>query len=223
MAYPTVAALGKRLEEQFPTQGPILHALFELSVGPDSAGRASNTKSSPIGLRLQDPTSTHVLQCTTTGFTLSRLAPYETWEELEGLARQLWPIYRDAVEPSSITRLAVRYINSIPLPVPANFDDYLVAAPQIPRALPQGLAAFLQRLVIPDPGTRNVAVVIQALEEAVTATAREVPVILDVDVFRLVGEQGTADNMWDVLQSLREYKNQIFFECITERTAEMFE
>ena len=57
-----------------------------------------------------------VLQYRLDGFTFSRLRPYTRWEEVYSEAQKLWEIYRLATKPVSVTRLALRYINSIEIP-----------------------------------------------------------------------------------------------------------
>jgi uncharacterized protein (TIGR04255 family) len=49
------------------------------------------------------------------------------------------------------------------------------------------------------------------------------PVTLDIDAFRDREFDPTDANIWTFLEELRGLKNRVFFESITERTAELYE
>ena len=202
--------------------------LWETSIGFEIAKGGDSTTSSAkeiIGFRLDSDARKHVVQARTNGFTFSRLAPYEDWEEICGAAREVWKEFVTVVKPRIVARAAVRYINSMPLPLPMNdFSEYLAAAPQIPATLPQGLSAFVQRVVMVDAASGAVAIVTQALEEPLAGTQPSaVTVFLDIDCFRVKQVAPDADTLWSTLDELRDFKNRIFFEHITERTAELFQ
>jgi uncharacterized protein (TIGR04255 family) len=101
----------------------------------------------------------------------------------------------------------------------SDFGDYLAIPPDIPRGLPQGLASFLMRFVIPNPATGAIAIVTQSFESPSETHAQ---VILDIDVFKDVELPINGDECWSQFDALRDYKNAIFFESITERTKEMY-
>jgi uncharacterized protein (TIGR04255 family) len=206
---------------QFPKKTDIWEALVGFHVG----GEAS-AKSSAVGRRLDSPDVPYVMQCRVGGFTFSRLSPYVTWTEFRAEARNWWQSFQRVAEPRVVTRVAVRYLNAIPLPLPmADFGDYFTCPPQIPRGLPQALSGFLQRVVIPDRETLSTAIVTQALEDQ-PVPAREassVTVLLDIDVFRETQIPGSGtDEIFASLDVLRDQKNRMFFEHLTEKTVEMF-
>ncbi len=162
-----------------------------------------------------------VVQYRLDGFTFSRLRPYSKWEEVHPEARRLWDIYRTATKPLLVTRLAVRYINAIEIPLKTfDYDDYFTAAPKIPEGLPQGLQHFFTRLVIPFPNRGAVAIVIQ------TPSGKQDPVntaiLLDIDVFEEVSLSPEDARIYEIFSVLREIKNEVFFKSVTERTKELF-
>src|SRR5713226_3799339 len=65
-------------------------------------------------LRSQD--GKQVVQFRRDGFSFSRLNPYSSWEEVFAEAWSLWKLYIETAKPLGISRLAVRYINRLPLP-----------------------------------------------------------------------------------------------------------
>lgn len=174
-----------------------------------------------LGVRLD--ALPHVVQLKTTGLTFSRLAPYEDWEQICGEARRYWDLYVAAVRPSEVSRVAVRYINSMPIPAPLrSFDAYLTCPPNVPPDLPQTISSFLQQTVIVDPTTDQVARVTQALEHPPSATT-PMTILLDIDVTQQRPFDPGASAMWESLARMRDFKNRIFFEYVTEETAGYFE
>ena len=75
----------------------------------------------------------YVVQFRTDGFSLSRLAPYTSWEDVFARATTLWHYFCDLSRPIEVTRLAVRTINRIQLSLPmSNIRKYLTAPPMVP-------------------------------------------------------------------------------------------
>lgn len=194
--------------------------------GADGTAQSTDTSdNSAVGLRLRSKGTGHVFVVRTTGITFSQLAPYENWGALRVAAKAAWERFLESVKPSLVNRLAVRYINVLPLPLDnAPFEEYLTAPPAIPAALPQGVSAFIQRLVMVDRKEDRRAIVTQALEEPQAGTASDkVSIFLDIDTFRAKRFEAKDEAVWDSLDNLRDFKNLIFFEHITEKTAELFQ
>ena len=160
------------------------------------------------------------MQARLDGFTFSRLHPYVKWEELRDEAYRLWQLYKDMTSPESITRVAVRYINNLNIPMPIkDFDDYLTAPPTVPEGLPQGVSSFLTRTVIHEPSFGANAIITQALEQVDTDVA---PVILDIDVFKLESKGIVEKDAWKIMEKLRHFKNKVFFSSITDDLKERY-
>jgi uncharacterized protein (TIGR04255 family) len=163
-----------------------------------------------------------VVQFRLDGFTFSRLKPYETWEHLRDEARRLWSLYVDTASPEVITRVALRYINHLEFPFPSvELSDYLTAPPVVPQNLPQVIRTFLSRVVIDAPSLGASAVITQALDDT-SAHPNVVPIILDIDVFKEGQLAIDGNEAWDILNKLRDFKNEIFFGSITEKTVELY-
>ena len=154
--------------------------------------------------------------------TFSRLAPYTEWDEVSSEAETFWRMFLEAVAPEVVTRIAVRYINHIRLPHPiANIDDYFTSLPQVPEALPQVFSSFLSRVTLFEGERQFSAHVSHALVDDIDSD--RLGVILDIDAFHEGVLDPTPELLWETFEGLREFKNLIFFESITEKTAEMFE
>lgn len=178
--------------------------------------------SDPNGYVFTSSDNKKIVQARMDGFTFSKLKPYDNWDAFSKEAKKLWEKYIKTAKPIGISRVALRYINLIELPHPAgDFKEYFLTGPEIVSGLPQGLAEFFMRLVIPDIKTQNTAIIIETVD-ASKLTESIFPLIFDIDVFRLVNITPEDSNLWKVFESLREYKNQIFMSSFTKKTKELF-
>lgn len=173
------------------------------------------------GYRFLSSDKKQIVQARLNGFTLSKLKPYIKWEQLRDEARLLWKLYFDATSPELITRVALRYINNLNIPMPIkDFGDYLTAPPLVPQELPQGVSSFLTRVAISEPSIGATAVITHALEPS--ANPKVLPIILDIDVFRHIERGMEEKDIWKTIEQLRDFKNKIFFSSITEKLKEIY-
>ena len=92
----------------------------------------ATAKQDPLGYAFMGGEGKHVAEFRLNGFTFSRLAPYQTWEQLRDEARVLWGSYRQIVGQLPIVRIGLRYINQLDLPTPLrDFRDYIRSYPEI--------------------------------------------------------------------------------------------
>ncbi len=190
---------------------------IELEPGEELAKQLTKTK----GFRYLSSDEKEIVQARMDGFTFNKLFPYTKWEDLRNEAHRLWLIYREVACPDLVTRVALRYINNLKIPMPIkDFDEYLVCPPRVPDELPQGVSSFLTRIIIHEPSIEANAVITQALESVLGDV---VPIILDIDVFKLRAEGMEEDDIWSTLENFRIFKNRIFFASITERLKEMIQ
>jgi len=177
---------------------------------------------SPTGWLFTSSDKKRVVQARLDGFTYSKLKPYDNWDNLKSEAEELWENYCEIAEPLEVKRVALRYINQIEIPLPfSDFREYLLTTPEIAPGLPQGLASFLIRFVIPSNNEKDTAIVIQEMKP-ISENGKLVPIIFDIDVFRNIKLDPQGDQIWEILEELREFKNDIFFNSITNKTRELF-
>jgi len=161
-----------------------------------------------------------IFQARIDGFTFSRLAPYDRWESFRDEARRLWAAYRMIAQPERVTRIAVRYVNRLDLPLPLrDFKDYLRTVPEVSPALPQGLTNFFMQLHIPQDDLDAMLLLNQAMIPP--AHGGVVSVVLDIDLFRSKDLPDDDDSMWGIFEQLHTRKNDIFEGCITDLTREL--
>lgn len=173
-----------------------------------------------IGYKYTSEDEKNIVQFRDNGFTFSRLDPYREWEDMSAESRALWDIYKKSCGSCSIKRIATRFINILRIPLPiTDFSEYLTAPPIVPEELPQGISSYLSRIVIQNPEIDATAIVTQALDSAEQGHA---PITFDIDVFKTCEYSTDEEIHWEILDKLRTFKNQIFFESITEKMVGLF-
>jgi uncharacterized protein (TIGR04255 family) len=172
------------------------------------------------GWRYESADGSRVAQVKRNGITYSILRNYKDWPEIRDATQSVWEFYLSQVgRPLIVARAAARYINVLEFPPSVELNDYLTAAPQIPKGLPQTVENFLQRVVIPYQGNIH-AIITQALEATSQPGTR---VILDIDVFaQQLTVQGESPDLWNLVDSFRSIKNTIFFTSVTETALEAY-
>jgi len=210
-----------KLKTSYPTVKDIRSFQAEVKFEPNQTASQS-IDSKQIGYRLERQTPQFVILARVGGITVSRLKPYDTWENLIAEARPHWETYCEVCKPEAITRIATRFINRIELPTDSlDFDDYLAAPPQIPKGLPQEISHFLTRIVLSAKESGSNIAIAQALE-APNVQERTVPVLIDIDVFKEVDMPIDSEQPWDLLSIMRDLKNCAFFDSLTPRALELF-
>ena len=199
-------------------------ALSVVVDNPDFGEDDSTTSTSRqvAGFLFTSADAKQLFQARFAGFSMHRLAPYKGWEPFRDEARRLWNIYRQTAQPRKVTRVAVRYINRLDLPLPVlEMKDYLRTSPEVSPDLPQRLEEFFMQLTIPQ---RDIKSTLLLREMAVPPEAPGVAsVVLDIDLFRSDEIPPDDAGIWALLERLRARKSAIFEACITDRTREVIQ
>jgi|SRR5579885_274185 len=203
-------------------KGPITEGVLQLSI-PVQGVPQTSSRAAQVGIRFHSNDEKYVAQCRLGGFTLSRLTPYENWNNLRTEAARIWKVYMDCLTPARVTRIATRFINSLGLPMQTgeSYQLYFNKLVDVPEEAPQAVEMFFQRFQLVD--TQTGARVVLTLTQGGGASNGLLPVILDVDAFTHTDLNPRDSEIWAILERLRDLKNRTFFGTITERTAELYE
>lgn len=214
----TLDHLQAKVVAAYPVKRKQVNVIGQFSAGAQVAASATQTQT---GFAFSSTDGKQIFQARLDGFTFSRLRPYGNWTELRDEAKRLWNIYRDATGPLRVSRIAVRYINRIDIPL-ASFDykDYFRTTPEISPVLPQGLSSFYMELHFPQPDIDGTLILRQA------ATPPPEPgvgsVILDLDVFKELSSDVEDNELWKLLELLRAKKNEFFEGSLTDKARQLF-
>jgi uncharacterized protein (TIGR04255 family) len=206
-------------KENYPTRKELKYGLGHFEVGPRVTASAT---SQHVGFICTSDDQKQVFQARLDGFSASRLAPYKSWEPFRDEARRLWDVYRQAVKPVRIERIAVRYINRLDIPGPqVELKDYLRTSPEIGPGLPQALDGFFLQLQLPVHEIRSKLLINETIIES--PTPEKVGVVLDIDLFRTEDLPQEETAIWQLFESLRLRKDEFFESCITDKARELFD
>jgi uncharacterized protein (TIGR04255 family) len=214
----TLEAVHDKVKQVYPGKKKRVYVQGQFSAGDEVGAVAKQTV---MGFALATKNGKQIFQVRLDGFTFSRLRPYGNWGDLRDEGRRLWELYREAVSPQKITRVAVRYINQIDIPVRAiDYKDYFRTAPEVSPVLPQELSGFFMQLHFPQPDLGGLLILTQTAVPPPRPNMNSV--ILDLDVFKDGVEIASDDEVWELLETLRNRKNEFFEGCLTDKARELF-
>lgn len=212
----------EKVKERFPEKQQRIQLQAGLKVSSEGTAAALPTSGGVDGYLFKSTHEKKIVQARLDGFTFNKLKPYKTWEMFRDEARELWDLYFQTTNPVRITRIALRYVNRIEIPLPMkDFKEYILTTPEIAPKLPQVLNQFFMQLVIPNPDIQSTAIINQTMENP--TENQRLPLIFDIDVFQNRTYIENKVEMWDEFEKLRIFKNEIFFNSITDKAKELFQ
>ena len=157
------------------------------------------------------------------GFTLNNMTDYIGGDQLIDKALTLWEMLVERTAPEVVSRVALRYINRLELPIEPGdtFTRYLISPPSLPEGAPNLVSQFLSRIVAHDEQRQATAVVIQQLK--LPEAGQPVSITVDVNVFQTGDFPVESPALRGILDSLRMLKNETFFSLLTDETVSFYE
>lgn len=208
---------------RYPAREALTNWEAGFGFGPGGTGAIAQAATKHAGFIYRSSDRGHAVQVKLNGFTFNWLKRYDRWAPFRDEANRLWDLYCHFSKPTSATRIAVRYINRIEIPLPiSDLSEYIRTAPQIAPELPQGLSHFLMRLEIPYPESSITAIVTETIAP-IQPNASVLPLILDIDVFKDIEQVPESDEIWNDLEIIRKVKNEIFLQSVTKKAQELFQ
>lgn len=221
----TLEAFQNSIKDRFPEKKKQYSFGAELKFSPGEPSSLQETLNKPIGYLFKSSAKQKIVQARLNGFTLNKLKPYEEWEVFCKEGRELWKLYSNMFKPVKVERIALRYINRIEIPLPLKeFEEYILTIPQIAPKLSTKLSTkvmerFFMQFVVPNIDIEANAIITVTTEKPVDD---KLPLIFDIDAYRDTAYVDTQEKIWDDFENLHKFKNDIFFDSITDKTKELF-
>jgi uncharacterized protein (TIGR04255 family) len=216
----SLAVLPDSLRSRYPqrTRRYQVHGNIQLDGAIGTAHVDQSTEADGFMFRSGDGTQVYLAR--RGGFSFSRLHPYTSWDDVRAEARALWAAYCAIAQPVRVTRLALRFINRLHLPLPlGDFREFVLTRPEVAPGLPQAISGLLMRIVVPLPDLQCNAIITETVEDPVEG---KLPFILDIDVIVEENVSPIGSEVWQAFERLREAKNLVFFANITDRTKGLY-
>lgn len=187
-------------------------------------GESLVINSQPRGLRLNSDDQTNIAIITQNSLTVARLAPYLGWDDLYDQFIKAWKSWKKVAKTKQISRIGVRYINRIDIPLKGEnkieLEDYLDFYPKVPELGNSPMAEYLIQVTQPLSALPWSATIISTGLQS--PLVNNISLLLDIDVFRTESIPMKNEDLWAMIAEARDIKNAVFQSCITQKTMELF-
>jgi uncharacterized protein (TIGR04255 family) len=208
----------KLIKKEYPEENKIRQETTQIQLSEH--GSTFTTNHENIGYKLTSTDKKRVVQIRNNGFSFSILGNYESWDAFLKTAQALWEIYHQKLKPVRVNRVAVRYINRIDIPeLKFDLENYFYTYPNIFKNNQADISAFFMQVQIPQK-EGGMAILNQSI--APPPNPGYTSIILDIDVFDLKNFEPNGKELWDRIEKLREQKNIVFEQSITDETRKLF-
>lgn len=201
------------LGEAYPNHEEFRSVLMQFA-----PGSSVTSTEQVVGYRFLNNDGNRIALVRRDGLSFSWLAPYDRWESFRAQARRVWESYSSVFNPTQITRVGVRYVNQIDIPVSLGhgieLDDYFRTGARIAPELPQQLDAYFVRLQLPLSRLKGMLIITQT--GVPPRSPLTVSALLDIDAV-VSGVPVDVATAWKIVDDLRAEKNLAFEACITDR------
>jgi uncharacterized protein (TIGR04255 family) len=166
-----------------------------------------------------------LVQLRAEGFSFNRLAPYSSFDDYLPEIKRVWQMYIKLIPVTRIRAIRLRYINRLWLPMTQqriDLDQFLKIGPRTPDEDRLTLASFATQFSAIENNTREMLNLVLVTE---APTKDHLPVILDITVASPL--QVTTPGDWALIEtmlvSLRQLKNRVFENTVTQKCIELFQ
>lgn len=223
-ADPIDAAAVERISRRFGQDYPVSEDQQGIEVQIDTKSKEVKQVPQWAGKKLSSNDQANIIALRDNLFVCIRLAPYTGWDEFFGRARAGWKEVVAVSGVRRISRVGVRYINRLDIPISApaetlDIKDYLAVWPNLPSTgAPIATYAFQATRAINSDGCS----VTIASGTVPSPLVDHISLTLDVDVFAEQTNLIRDNEIWDLVSRMRDLKNNIFEASITDRSRELF-
>lgn len=208
------------VKERFPKVMPGMM----LEVLADEKTSELKTAQKPAGYQLRSARENdRLLEIKATQLTYHNLTKYEGWEVMIAELKQLWSEFCRSVGQTQLSQLSVRYINHIELPLPLEqgFGEYIRLLPQVPEGISPTLNNFFLQIHV--PLTENIGATVTETILGPHSSGGKLNFLLDLTVVKSGSFACDTSDMWTAFSELRTNKNELFRNCITDKTMKIFD
>lgn len=149
--------------------------------------------------------------------SLNLLKPYSSWEDFTNDYKAAWDVFTESLEIEKVKGLTIRYINNFSIPT-NDWERYLLMHPNLQSKndfddSTISMREVFSRYVLASKRYMAQSVVLLTLKPE---TNNSLQVIMDIEVVSRtpITDYSGYHDIIDVLNRLRDFKNQIFFSNV---------
>jgi uncharacterized protein (TIGR04255 family) len=216
----------ERVRDRFKARYSTVEQIQMVEVSFD--GAKATPKLAAAGLKMIEKDAVNILIVKPISVGTIRLAPYESWEQLRGRAQENWDLFERVLNTKKrVLRIGARYINRIDIPSDllssGDYSEFFPSHIQLGPGIARDIGNFSFSVAATHAGT-GVHLTIQSAVLAQPALLEHTSISLDIDAF---WDQRDAipqriDEMWAKADMLREAKNSVFENSITNALRDLF-
>jgi uncharacterized protein (TIGR04255 family) len=226
---PIKSAIFDSINKKFHTHYP--HHQMVSNIGVDVAVELSkNQIQKPTtnikkmdGHRLSTADMTQLLVLWPSVFTLSQLAPYPGWDKFFERFVRDWKVWKRVVGFQTISRIGVRFINRIDIPITGpvtEYEEYLNVYPKLPDSI-NPINAYAVQVV---SELKDINCILKINSAAVPSPIlNHSSFIVDLDISKEVDPPQNDNDIYDLINKIRAQKNSVFESCMSKRAKELFQ
>ncbi|WP_263458901.1 TIGR04255 family protein [Bathymodiolus japonicus methanotrophic gill symbiont] len=212
----------KKLQSIYPNKSTVNNLSINITPQPEG-GDQLNVNSRPEAYHLVSDDQINIAIVSSNSLAVSQLAPYQGWEAIHKNFVEAWKIWKRVSSSHPISRIGVRYINRIDIPLQdekkIDLEEYLTFNPQVPILSDLPMVAYLMQITQPIDSLWSVNITSKGIQSPLV---NNLSLLLDVDVFRTKDILLSDEGLWEAINEARSIKNDIFDKCITQKTKELF-
>lgn len=148
---------------------------------------------------------------------------YAGWEVMYAELQNIWSDFCSSIGKIEVSRISVRYINQLLLPLPFKngFSDYIKLLPQIPEGINPSLNSFFLQIDVPCGKNEMQGIITETLLPN-TQSSDKLNFLIDLTVLKAGKFDSESEEIWAWFTQIRDFKNDLFFSCITEEAKKLF-
>jgi uncharacterized protein (TIGR04255 family) len=218
----TIAKASADFKSHYPQENTVTNVAVQLYLptGPEIKTAAQTLEKS--GYRRSSTDQTQLLLLWPDNFVISQLAPYPGWDAFFERFSRDWEIWKRAIGYRKISRIGVRYINRIDIPLSGPFlqyEQFLNIYAHLPESLgPVSSYAVQAQMPLPKIGcklTLNSGIV-------PSPVLRHVSFVFDQDIGNEETPPQNDEGIYKLLNEIRVKKNSVFESCVTDQARRLF-
>jgi uncharacterized protein (TIGR04255 family) len=212
--------LRERMKSDYPTIENIEN--FQLSFQPSSV---TATERNMVGFKMTSKNAVDLVLVQQKNLTSVRLAPYAGWDYLFGKTQENYQRFNKVVGRREISRIGVRYINRIDIPLAKiegrDLYDFVRVGISVPIELAQSIGDYYINGLFVDRDT-GMNIRIQG-GTVIPVLLEHASILLDIEVYIDKNIPMREDDLWSKVSEVRAVKNRVFELSITDEARSLFQ